>query len=158
MSRSMGGRSLTTVSPMSTSPELMDSRPATIRNVVVLPHPDGPTRTRNSLSRISRFTSLTTCVASNILFKLQSSTLAMASPFDVAGETGNVILDEERVDNRHRNRAQQRACHELPPEKYVPADQLGGDADRHRLLSRRREKHQRVDELVPRQGERKDCR
>ena len=35
------------------------SSPATMRNVVVLPQPDGPTSTMNSLSRIDKLTSLT---------------------------------------------------------------------------------------------------
>ena len=70
MSRSIGGTSLTTVLPMRISPEVMASRPAIMRSVVVLPQPDGPTKTMNSLSRICRSTSLTTCVVSNFLFSL----------------------------------------------------------------------------------------
>ncbi len=49
MSRSIGGSSFTTVSPIRISPEVIDSSPATIRSVVVLPQPEGPTRTMNSL-------------------------------------------------------------------------------------------------------------
>jgi hypothetical protein len=59
MSRSIGGRLFTTVSPIAMSPEVIDSRPATMRSVVVLPQPDGPTKTMNSLSRISRSTFFT---------------------------------------------------------------------------------------------------
>jgi hypothetical protein len=59
MLRSIGGRSFTTSSPMRISPEVISSRPATMRSVVVLPQPEGPTSTRNSLSRISRSTSFT---------------------------------------------------------------------------------------------------
>src|SRR3546814_2740736 len=54
MSRSIGGNSLTTVSPISTCPELIASNPAIMRSVVVLPQPDGPTSTTNSRSWISR--------------------------------------------------------------------------------------------------------
>jgi len=50
MSRSIGANSLTTLSLIRTRPELMLSSPATIRKVVVLPQPDGPTSTTNSLS------------------------------------------------------------------------------------------------------------
>src|SRR3954454_4326024 len=53
MSRSRGGRSVTTLSPITTSPSVSSSRPATIRSRVDLPHPDGPTRTMNSPSAIS---------------------------------------------------------------------------------------------------------
>ena len=54
MSRSLGGTSLTTRSPMEIVPPVISSRPAIIRSAVDLPHPDGPTRTMNSWSRISR--------------------------------------------------------------------------------------------------------
>src|SRR5213594_846245 len=64
MSRSIGARSFTTLPSMLISPEVMSSRPATMRSVVVLPQPDGPTSTTNSWSWISRFTSLTAWVPS----------------------------------------------------------------------------------------------
>ena len=64
MSRSMGASSLTTWPSMEMSPELIASRPAIILSVVVLPQPDGPTNTTNSLSRICRLTSLTACTLS----------------------------------------------------------------------------------------------
>ena len=35
------------------------------------------------------------------------------------------MLDKERVDERDRDRAQQRARHQLAPIEYVTADQLG---------------------------------
>src|SRR5262252_6757024 len=68
MSRSLGGRSFTTLSPMAISPAVISSSPATMRRVVVLPQPDGPTRTMNSLSRIVRLTSLRTTCAMGDLF------------------------------------------------------------------------------------------
>ena len=46
------------------SPELIASSPAIILSVVVLPQPDGPTNTTNSLSRICRLKSLTACTLS----------------------------------------------------------------------------------------------
>src|SRR5271154_1976242 len=153
MSRSMGGSSLTTVSPISTWPDVIASSPATMRNVVVLPQPEGPTSTRNSLSRISRFTSFTACTSSYILFRFRIRTRAIASSLHRTGETGDVVLDEERVDHGHRDRAEQRARHQRPPKEHVAADQLGSNADRDGLFLRRGEEHQRVDELVPRQRE-----
>ena len=78
-------------------------------------------------------------------------------PFTEPVRPDDVVLDEERVDDRHRDRAQQRARHQRPPEEHVAADQLGGDADRHRLLLGRGQEHQRVDELVPRQREGEDA-
>src|SRR5215469_17038813 len=112
MSRSMGGRLFTTVSPIKTSPEVIDSSPATIRKVVVLPQPEGPTRTTNSLSRISRLTSFTACTPSNILFTLRSRTWAIASSLHGTSETGDVMFHEEGVDQRDRDRAEKCARHQ----------------------------------------------
>ena len=52
--RSLGGRSLTALPPMRSVPEVMSSRPATMRRAVVLPEPDGPTSTISSPSATSR--------------------------------------------------------------------------------------------------------
>src|SRR5436190_17922349 len=116
MSRSIGGSSLMILSSIKIRPEVIDSRPATILNVVVLPQPEGPTRTTNSLSRIARFTSLTAWTWSNILFRFWMATLAIAfalpsgdaSSFDRPGQAGDVMFDKERINKRDRNRAQQR--------------------------------------------------
>src|SRR5882672_1308287 len=95
MSRSLGGRSLTTRSPMAISPAVISSSPATMRSVVDLPQPDGPTRTMNSLSRICRFTSLTACTSSYFLLRSFSSTWAIAhSPshgFPGVGGSGHCL-------------------------------------------------------------------
>jgi hypothetical protein len=58
MSRSLGGRSLTTRSPIVMVPSVISSSPATIRRAVDLPDPDGPTRTMNSPSGMSRVRSV----------------------------------------------------------------------------------------------------
>src|SRR6185503_7014525 len=107
MSRSIGGRSLTTLSPIRISPDVMASSPATMRSVVVLPHPDGPTKTMNSLSRICRFTSFTACTSPYFLFALRMTTCDMKSTLYRAGQAGHVVLDEERIRNGDRNRAEQ---------------------------------------------------
>src|SRR6266478_6578586 len=52
MSRSLGATLLTTRSPIEIVPEVMFSRPASIRNKVDLPHPEGPTKTTNCPSSI----------------------------------------------------------------------------------------------------------
>ena len=59
MSRSFGGTSLTTLSPIVTVPALISSSPAIMRSAVDLPQPDGPTRTMNSPSVMSRLNSST---------------------------------------------------------------------------------------------------
>src|ERR1700734_1757797 len=52
MSRSLGWTLLTTRSPMEMVPEVMFSSPASIRNRVDLPQPEGPTRTTKAPSSI----------------------------------------------------------------------------------------------------------
>src|SRR3954471_1574863 len=54
MSRSLGATSETSRSPIRILPASTGSRPASIRSVVDLPQPEGPTRTRNSPSPTSR--------------------------------------------------------------------------------------------------------
>ncbi len=60
MSRSLAATLLTTRSPIRIWPSVIDSRPASMRRAVDLPHPDGPTRTMNSLSLIATLKSFTT--------------------------------------------------------------------------------------------------
>src|SRR5215472_12114350 len=52
MSRSLGWTLLTTRSPIEIVPEVMFSRPASMRSRVDLPQPEGPTSTTNSPSSI----------------------------------------------------------------------------------------------------------
>ena len=77
MSRSLEVRSFTTLSPIDTVPLEIASSPATIRNAVVLPQPDGPTNTRNSPSRMSS-------VMSETAFTPLSNTLSTCSNFTSA--------------------------------------------------------------------------
>jgi len=58
MSRSLGGRSLTTRSPIEMVPPVISSSPAIDRSAVDLPQPEGPTNTMNSPSAMSRLRSL----------------------------------------------------------------------------------------------------
>src|SRR3954469_11600524 len=53
MSRELGSTLVTSRSPMRMRPPLTSSRPASMRRDVDLPHPEGPTRTRNSPSAMS---------------------------------------------------------------------------------------------------------
>ena len=55
---------LTTSPPIETVPAVIGSSPAIIRSAVVFPHPDGPTKTMNSPSAISRSKSETAFVPS----------------------------------------------------------------------------------------------
>ena len=77
MSRSLGGMSLTTLSPMERTPVVMSSSPAIIRRLVVLPQPDGPTKTMNSPSWISRLKSSTAVTSPYFFVTWSKVTVAM---------------------------------------------------------------------------------
>src|SRR3954454_8681848 len=59
MSRFFGGTCVTSLSPIRMLPAVTSSRPASARRDVDLPQPEGPTRTRNSPSAMSRSSALT---------------------------------------------------------------------------------------------------
>src|SRR5713101_7630852 len=138
MLRSLGGTSVTSSPAISTSPSLTSSSPAIMRSVVLLPQPDGPTSTTNSLSAMSRSMPRTANVSSTFLTSLRSVTWAMKSSFGGAGgQAGDVVVHEERVDDERRRGAEQRPGHDLRPGEDVAADQRGDDADRqHQLVDR----------------------
>src|SRR5258708_29365056 len=109
MSLSLGGTSVTSWWPISTRPLSIGSRPASRRRAVVLPEPDGPTRTMNSPSRISRSS------ASSAGGVSLANTRVADTYFTLA--TG----DLQSLDSSHRQASDQRALGD-------PAD----DDDRHR--------------------------
>src|SRR6185503_20183461 len=80
MSRSLGGTSLTTRSPIFRSPAVISSRPAIIRRLVVLPHPEGPTRTMNSPSLMARFRLSTAMTSPYFLVTFSNVTVDMFAP------------------------------------------------------------------------------
>src|SRR6202008_3567467 len=67
MSRSLGWTLLTTRSPIEMVPEVMFSRPASMRSKVDLPQPEGPTRTTNSPSSMGIVTPCSTSKLPNDL-------------------------------------------------------------------------------------------
>src|SRR6266567_1508722 len=125
MSRSIGAKSFTTVSSIRMRPEVMLSSPATMRNVVVLPQPEGPTSTTNSLSWMSRFTSMTACTSSYILLRPRMTTWAINLPLYRPGNPRDVMFDKERIDEGHRDRPQQRPGHQFAPVENIAPNQLG---------------------------------
>src|SRR5579884_3412728 len=80
MSRSREVTWLTTRSPIFSTPREMSSSPATMRSAVVLPQPDGPTRTMNSASVISRSSPFTAVVPSAYVFVTPSNETAATLP------------------------------------------------------------------------------
>src|SRR3972149_1860366 len=93
MLRSFGATSLTTRSPMRMVPSLTSSNPARQRRAVVLPHPEGPTNTRNSRSCTSIDRSLRASTLSKRLVTCSNVTLAMVILLSVM--CGRSILDEK---------------------------------------------------------------
>src|SRR3972149_7231289 len=124
--------------PLVISPAVISSRPATIRSVVGLPPPEGPTSTTNSLSRTWRFTSLTACTSSYFLLRSFIITCAIVwspgpvtSGFRAARRAArDVVVHEERVEGHGGQRRQQRPCHQPAPVIDVPFDQARHRAGR----------------------------
>src|SRR5215475_7348841 len=113
MSRSFGGRSLTSSPPMKMSPEVTSSRPAIMRKVVLLPQPDGPTSTTNSLLGMSRSMARTASTLSKRLTTDRKATSDIASSLRRAGgEAGDVVVHQERVNHQRRGGGDQRARHQ----------------------------------------------
>src|SRR6267143_4672148 len=127
MSRSFGGTSFTTSPPMAISPSVMSSRPAIMRSVVVLPQPDGPTSTTNSLSAMSRSMPRTAGTSSYSFTTLRRFTCAMSALRRAGGEAGDVVVHQERVDEQRRRCAQERGAHDLPPVEDIALDERGDD-------------------------------
>src|SRR5262249_25300407 len=159
MSRSFGGRSFTISPPISMSPEVNSSRPAIMRSVVLLPQPEGPTRTTNSLLAISRLIPRTASTSSKRLITLRNATSAIVLTLGRAGgQPGNVVIHEKRVDHEGRCGCYQRAGHQHPPLVDVGADQARHRAHRQHLLVGGIEEGHGVDEGRPRDGEGEDRR
>src|SRR5215470_15963462 len=130
MSRSFGGRSLTSSPPIKISPDVTSSRPAIIRSVVLLPQPEGPTSTTSSLSGISRLMPRTASTASKRLVTLRRLTSAMISAFRRPGcQAGDVVVHQEGIDDERRRGGEQCADHKHTPIVGSAADQAGHGPD-----------------------------
>ena len=89
MSRSLGSSSLTIRPSIEISPDVMSSSPAIMRSKVLLPQPEGPTKTTNSRSAISRSTPCTTSTSPNDFFTLRR--LRPATSSFPLGRNGNIL-------------------------------------------------------------------
>ncbi len=78
MSRSFDSTSLTTLPSIAMVPSLISSRPASMRSRVDLPQPEGPTRTMNSPSSISKSMPWMTFVAPKAFWMFWNATVAIA--------------------------------------------------------------------------------
>ena len=70
---------MTSSPPTRTVPEVGSLKPAIIRSVVVLPHPDGPSREKNSPLTMSRSSPSTTVVPPKTLVRPRSETDGVGS-------------------------------------------------------------------------------
>src|SRR5437773_5862304 len=149
MWRSRGGRSETSRSPMRTVPPSIRSRPARHRSSVVLPQPDGPSRTMNSPSRMSRSTSFSATVFPKVLRTDSKATLAISSA-PRSPQVEEIAAHEE--DEEERRDDEEEAAGESEVERR--------DVERAEHLSRKRRVADREDrrgeDLVPRGHEGED--
>src|ERR1700755_2780364 len=84
--------SLTTRSPIEMRPPVFCSRPATMRKVVVLPQPDGPSSVTNSPSLTRRSTPLTAANSPKLRLTFSRTTFDIAS-FPNASQRADPRLD-----------------------------------------------------------------
>src|SRR5689334_8982229 len=112
MSRSPGANPLTTEPPILTSPEVGLSSPASRRSAVLLPHPDGPTKIRNSPSPTVRFRPLRATVSPDrppAYFRTTSrnSTSANVIPSTLDSGTGDRLDEVPLCADEHQQHRQQ---------------------------------------------------
>src|SRR5438552_4250362 len=134
---------------MRTAPPSMRSRPARQRSSVVLPQPDGPSRTMNSPSRMSRSTSLRATVFPKVLRTDSKATLAISSA-PRSPQVEEIAAHEE--DEEERRDDEEEAAGESEVERR--------DVERAEHLSRKRcvadREDRRGEDLVPRGHEGED--
>src|SRR6185295_18428687 len=101
MSRSFGESPVTIWSPIAIAPDVGSSRPATIRRAVVFPHPEGPTRIRNSPSAavIDRWLTATAPPGNSFVTSMIATSAIVLSLQSRRGDgTDEVPLREEEHD------------------------------------------------------------
>src|SRR6266550_829638 len=93
-----------------------------------------------------------------VLQRMNGTILPQRSFFDGSRQTGDVVLDEERIKRCNGKRAEQRARHQRAPVVDIAFDELRDNADRHCFDFGRRDERQRIDELVPGKRKRENAR
>src|SRR6266851_6467670 len=138
-SRSRAGILLTTSSSILISPDVMSSRPASMRSAVDLPQPDGPTRTMNSVSSMCSERSLTaTASAPNRFVTFSNVTEAICRILigaESACESARVALRKPGADQRRRSRSKQHGGEGEPGILYIHVGGLHSPHDRRRLVA-----------------------
>src|SRR4029434_8255209 len=91
---------------MMTSPAVARSRPAIMRNVVICPHPEGPSRQTTSPADTERSASLTAVKSPKVLVILRISMVDMLLPDRAEGDAAQQMLLQEECDEKHRDQEQ----------------------------------------------------
>src|SRR6185369_14096060 len=136
MSRSFDSMSLTTWPSIAIVPPLISSRPASMRSSVDLPHPEGPTRTVNSPSAMSKPMPWMTLVAPKLFSTSRNDTVAIArlscsALHRAGGEPRDHVALERVVDRRRRQRVEQPGGHQQLPRRVVGGEEAAErDAER----------------------------
>src|SRR5260370_40403264 len=102
--RLVGGSNVTSAPSMRMRPDVTSSSPAIRRSNVDLPHPDGPTKTTNSPSAISRLISGIASKSPNALRTPSRLMLPMANSsfYGAKGEAAHQALLREPAEHQDR--------------------------------------------------------
>src|SRR5262249_33575785 len=131
------------------SPDVTSSSPATMRMVVVLPQPEGPSRTRNSLSMISRSSLSTATTPPKLLVTPLNLTDAMDSTLDGAeGQSAHEMLLDDEGEDHDRDASHEAGGADLAPVGGVLGD-AASDSYRQGLRLRRQRQNEGKQEFVP---------
>src|SRR5690242_53920 len=146
MSRSFGLRRFTTLPLMRSSPLLMSSRPATMFSSVDLPEPDGPTKTMNSPSVMSRLAAWTASVPSGYrlvtLSRVIAAMIASLSLNRACRQAGDDAALENHDEDDDRDRDDDRGRRDRP-DREGELGHAGEEAHRGRSRARRIRRRQR---------------
>src|ERR1700682_4427321 len=115
MSRFLGATSVTSRPLMRMPPEVTVSRPAIMRNAVVLPQPEGPSSTMNSPGATLSESSCRTVSGPKAFERRSRSTVMAASSLDRAKQQtlGDVFLQRDGERHHRRN-------HDDDEHRHVP--------------------------------------
>src|ERR1700754_2140837 len=143
------------------SPFVTLSSPASIRNIVVFPQPDGPSNTTNSPSAISSERSSTTFVSPKVLVTFRnpiciSKSLRLTLHCSQRQSPHQIPLHCERKDQNGNHRHRARGTHHAPFDLVLRHASRNSDRQRHRRIRLRQ--HERKQKLIPRNDQTKHSR
>src|ERR1700726_557295 len=118
--------SLTSSLPILIRPPVFCSRPATMRNVVVLPHPDGPSSVTNSPSLTRRSTSLTAAKSPNRRLTFSRTTLDIRHPIQL--QRADPFLDHAQL---HPSKTNHHNHHNEPDHAHLLGASIGPEFQKH---------------------------